>query len=55
VRAGSVVKQRSRFGDGIEIDGVPAVEIGHIATPERPLWALQPDDLPSPASGRESQ
>jgi carbonic anhydrase/acetyltransferase-like protein (isoleucine patch superfamily) len=55
VRAGSVVKQRSRFGDGIEIDDVPAVEIGHIPTPERPLWALQPDDLPSPASGTESQ
>ena len=53
VRAGAVVKQRSSFGDGLEIDGFPAVEVGRIDPPGRPPWALEPDDLPSPANGGE--
>lgn len=51
VRAGAVVKQRSRFGDGVAIDGFPAVETGKTATPTRPAWALQADDLPTPTAG----
>jgi carbonic anhydrase/acetyltransferase-like protein (isoleucine patch superfamily) len=47
VRAGAVVKQRSRFEAGTEIDGFPAVDIGHLAAPpEMPAWALRRDDLP---------
>ena len=46
VRAGAVVKQRSRFADAAEIDGFPAVEVGRIAAPPRPPWALDADDLP---------
>ena len=53
VRAGAVVKQRSSFGDGLEIDGFPAVEVGRIDPPGRPPWALEPDDLPSPTNGGE--
>ena len=30
VRAGAVVKQRSQFGDGVEIDGFPATEVGRV-------------------------
>jgi carbonic anhydrase/acetyltransferase-like protein (isoleucine patch superfamily) len=47
VRAGAVVKQRSRFEAGTEIDGFPAVGVGRIieALPV-PAWALRPDDLP---------
>ena len=48
VRAGAVVKQRSAFPDGIEIDGFPAVVIGGIDPPRRPAWAIDPDDLPVP-------
>jgi carbonic anhydrase/acetyltransferase-like protein (isoleucine patch superfamily) len=48
VRAGAVVKQRSHFGDGLEIDGFPAVEVARIEPPARPAWALRFDDLPSP-------
>src|SRR5205823_9667477 len=33
VRAGAVVKQRPRFDAGTEIDGFPAVDIGHMEAP----------------------
>jgi carbonic anhydrase/acetyltransferase-like protein (isoleucine patch superfamily) len=47
VRAGAVVKQRSRFADSAEIDGFSAVEVGRISEPpELPAWALRRDDLP---------
>jgi carbonic anhydrase/acetyltransferase-like protein (isoleucine patch superfamily) len=50
VRAGAVVKQRSRFADGTEIDGFPAVDVGRITEPPSlPSWALRRDDLPVPA------
>jgi carbonic anhydrase/acetyltransferase-like protein (isoleucine patch superfamily) len=49
VRAGAVVKQRSRFGDGTGIDGFPAVEVERIDPPTTPAWALDRDDLPAPA------
>jgi carbonic anhydrase/acetyltransferase-like protein (isoleucine patch superfamily) len=49
VRAGAVVKQRSRFDAGAEIDGFPAVEVGHMsALPEVPAWAWQPGAGPLP-------
>lgn len=51
VRAGAVVKQRSHFPDGIEIDGSPAVEIGRSDPPATPPWALRRDDLPVLAPG----
>jgi carbonic anhydrase/acetyltransferase-like protein (isoleucine patch superfamily) len=46
VRAGAVVKQRSQFGDGRELDGFPAVDVGAIAPPARPAWAFDPTELP---------
>jgi carbonic anhydrase/acetyltransferase-like protein (isoleucine patch superfamily) len=47
VRAGAVVKQRSRFDAGTEIDGFPAVDIGHMEEPPQvPAWAWRRDDLP---------
>ncbi len=46
VRAGAVVKQRSTFGDGVEIDGFPAAAVGPIDAPHRPAWALELADLP---------
>jgi carbonic anhydrase/acetyltransferase-like protein (isoleucine patch superfamily) len=47
VRAGAVVKQRSRFEPGTEIDGFPAVDVGRISgLPESPTWALRRDELP---------
>jgi carbonic anhydrase/acetyltransferase-like protein (isoleucine patch superfamily) len=46
VRAGAVVKQRSTFPDGVEIDGFPAVAVGRVDPPQRPAWALDRDDLP---------
>ncbi|MCU1450304.1 MAG: Carbonic anhydrase or acetyltransferase, isoleucine patch superfamily, partial [Acidimicrobiales bacterium] len=46
VGAGAVVKQRSHFGDGLAIDGFPAVEVRHIEPPSTPAWALRLDDLP---------
>ena len=52
VRAGAVVKQRSRFGDGVVIDGFPAAEVGRIEEPGLPAWALHIDDLPSPTARR---
>jgi len=48
VRAGAVVKQRSEFGDGIEIDGFPAKQVGRVnGRPSAPPWALALDDLPA--------
>jgi carbonic anhydrase/acetyltransferase-like protein (isoleucine patch superfamily) len=56
VRAGAVVKQRSQFAAGAEIDGLPAVEVGRLSTaPGVPTWALRRDELPNltpPARGR---
>lgn len=49
VRAGAVVKQRSQFGDAIDIDGFPATETGRVESLARPAWALDVDDLPSPS------
>jgi carbonic anhydrase/acetyltransferase-like protein (isoleucine patch superfamily) len=49
VRAGAVVKQRSRFPSGSEVDGFPAVVIGQLSeAPDVPEWALRVDDLPVP-------
>jgi len=49
VRAGAVVKQRSRFAAGSEVDGFPAVDVGRLSElPEIPSWALRRDDLPIP-------
>jgi carbonic anhydrase/acetyltransferase-like protein (isoleucine patch superfamily) len=49
VRAGAVVKQRSQFGDGVAIDGFPAVDVGTVEVGV-PTWALRVDDLPHRAS-----
>jgi carbonic anhydrase/acetyltransferase-like protein (isoleucine patch superfamily) len=47
VRASAVVKQRSHFDAGVDIDGFPAVEVGRVAGPPAvPAWAWDPDDLP---------
>jgi len=47
VRAGAVVKQRSHFGARTDIDGFPAIDVGHIvAPPPTPAWALRLEDLP---------
>ncbi len=47
VRAGAVVKQRSRFAAATEIDGFPAVDVGHLSEPPAmPAWALRRDELP---------
>ena len=52
VRAGAVVKQRSRFAPSTDIDGLPAVDVGHLSEPpELPTWALRRDELPVPAPG----
>jgi hypothetical protein len=41
VRAGAVVKQRSEFDAGTEIDGFPAVAIGRVESPiPVPAWAF---------------
>jgi carbonic anhydrase/acetyltransferase-like protein (isoleucine patch superfamily) len=53
VRAGAVVKQRSEFGDGIEIDGFPAGSISRIDPPGRPAWAFDVGDQASRATGDE--
>jgi carbonic anhydrase/acetyltransferase-like protein (isoleucine patch superfamily) len=54
VRAGAVVKQRSQFPPGIEIDGSPGVEVGRLTSPlTSPTWALQLDDLPDMMSESE--
>jgi carbonic anhydrase/acetyltransferase-like protein (isoleucine patch superfamily) len=55
VRAGAVVKQRSRFPERTEIDGFPAVEAGRIDPPVRPAWALRADDLPTLAPDRRGR
>jgi carbonic anhydrase/acetyltransferase-like protein (isoleucine patch superfamily) len=47
VRAGAVVKQRSQFGDSVDIDGFPAREVGRVGSLERPGWAFTFDDLPA--------
>jgi carbonic anhydrase/acetyltransferase-like protein (isoleucine patch superfamily) len=48
VRAGAVIKQRSHFDTGIDIDGFPAVELGRMAArPAMPTWAWQRDNLPA--------
>ena len=55
VRAGAVVKQRSEFAAGTEIDGFPAVAVGRLDDPPpRPSWAFASlDELPKRAqSGR---
>jgi len=50
VRAGAVVKQRSRFDAGTEIDGFPAVEVGRRSgSVPVPAWAFAPGDRPGPA------
>jgi carbonic anhydrase/acetyltransferase-like protein (isoleucine patch superfamily) len=47
VRAGAVVKQRSRFDALTEIDGFPAVAVGHMSRPpDTPTWAWSPNELP---------
>jgi len=46
VRAGAVVKQRSRFAAGTEIDGMPAVAVGRLSAPPGvPKWALPRENL----------
>jgi carbonic anhydrase/acetyltransferase-like protein (isoleucine patch superfamily) len=51
VRAGAVVKRRSHFAAGTDVDGFPAVDIGHLAEqPTIPAWALDVDDLPVPTA-----
>ncbi len=53
VRAGAVVKQRSRFEAGTEINGFPAVGVGRISElPQTPSWALRREELPVPSSKR---
>jgi carbonic anhydrase/acetyltransferase-like protein (isoleucine patch superfamily) len=46
VRAGALVKQRSRFPDRAVLDGFPARQVGNLdAPPETPNWALRRADL----------
>jgi carbonic anhydrase/acetyltransferase-like protein (isoleucine patch superfamily) len=46
VRAGAVVKQRSVFAAGTEIDGFPAVDVGRIPDPSAfPAWALRREGI----------
>lgn len=46
VKAGSVVKQRDRFGDGVVLDGFPAEVVGTVdAPPALPAWAFHPGDV----------
>lgn len=47
VGAGAVVKQRSQFGDRVELDGFPAHEVATIDPPGRPQWAFTPGELPT--------
>jgi carbonic anhydrase/acetyltransferase-like protein (isoleucine patch superfamily) len=48
VRAGAVVKQRASFAAGTIVDGFPATSVGTTSgPPERPPWALRPDDIES--------
>jgi carbonic anhydrase/acetyltransferase-like protein (isoleucine patch superfamily) len=56
VRAGAVVKQRSRFEAGTDVDGFPAVDVGRLSEPPQiPAWALRRDDLPAPAPAGPGQ
>lgn len=49
VRAGAVVKQRSKFPAGSEIDGFPAVMTSQLAeAPVVPGWALRAEEFPRP-------
>jgi carbonic anhydrase/acetyltransferase-like protein (isoleucine patch superfamily) len=51
VRAGAVVKQRSQFDPGTEIDGFPAVAVGAMSgSPDLPTWAWPPGE-PAPTAG----
>ena len=53
VRAGAVVKQRSRFSPSTDIDGFPAVEVGRLSEPpDIPSWALRRPDLPEMTPSR---
>jgi carbonic anhydrase/acetyltransferase-like protein (isoleucine patch superfamily) len=46
VRAGAVVKQRSQFAAGTEIDGLPAVAVGRLSAPPGvPNWTLPRESL----------
>jgi len=46
VRAGTLVKQRARFGDRAVLEGFPAEQVGTLdAAPELPPWALHRSDL----------
>jgi carbonic anhydrase/acetyltransferase-like protein (isoleucine patch superfamily) len=48
VRAGAVVKQRSHFVAGTDIDGFPAVEVGRTSGPlPMAAWALRPVEVPT--------
>jgi len=53
VRAGAVVKQRSRFDANTDIDGFPATAIGRVDQPSRPGWAFTFGNLPSPTATPE--
>jgi carbonic anhydrase/acetyltransferase-like protein (isoleucine patch superfamily) len=49
VRAGACVKQRAHFPDRAVLDGFPADQIAVLdVAPDRPAWAFDPDDLPTP-------
>jgi carbonic anhydrase/acetyltransferase-like protein (isoleucine patch superfamily) len=46
VRAGSCVTQRSRFPEGVVLDGFPAVQTDRLDTPPaRPAWAFTREGL----------
>jgi carbonic anhydrase/acetyltransferase-like protein (isoleucine patch superfamily) len=46
VRAGTLVKQRSRFGDRAVLEGFPARQIGTLeAAPDFPSWGMRRSDL----------
>jgi carbonic anhydrase/acetyltransferase-like protein (isoleucine patch superfamily) len=56
VRAGAVVKQRSHFDDGTEIDGFPAVAVGKISELRAvPAWAWPRDDLPTATTTNQAR
>jgi carbonic anhydrase/acetyltransferase-like protein (isoleucine patch superfamily) len=53
IRAGALVKQRSVFDARTDIDGFPGSMVGVLSYPPTiPLWALRPDDLPTPFLAR---
>lgn len=46
VRAGTLVRQRSRFGDRAVLEGFPAKQVGTLdAAPDFPKWGLRRSDL----------